>query len=75
MTTPDDKLHRELGELDTRLAALEEASDKQNDKLDELVAWKNGVDGGKRAIGLIIAAGALVGGLISWVMTNLAWKG
>ena len=74
MPVANDKLHREMGELDQRMAALEDATKKNTAKLDELVRWKNQLEGGKRAIVIAISAAATVGGLISWAASHLAWK-
>ncbi len=56
------------------MIALEEATRKNTAKLDELVKWKNQLEGGKRAIVIAISAAAAVGGLISWAASHLAWK-
>lgn len=74
MPITNGELHREIGELEVRLSALEEATARNTDKLDELVTWKNQLEGGKRAIVIAITAAATVGGILSWAMTHLAWK-
>ena len=47
MPVTNGELHRELGELEARMESLEEATGKNTEKLDELVKWKNHLEGGK----------------------------
>lgn len=72
--TSNDDLQREMGEVETRLDNFERIMERNTKKLDELVTWKNQIDGGKKTVFFAISAAASCGAVVSWVLTHLSWK-
>lgn len=63
---------RELGEIDVRLTSLEKRMGLQCKKLDELLKMKQQIEGGKKAVGFLVAIAATVGAGAGYIAQH--WK-
>jgi predicted ribosome quality control (RQC) complex YloA/Tae2 family protein len=65
---------RELGVIEQRLSALESRAKLQNGKLDELIEMKHQIEGGKKAVTLLVTIAATVGAAVGYVLQHMSWK-
>lgn len=83
MTRADNEriavLENELKHLSEQFAEHRDESRKDakamaaalKDMTDNMTAWNNRVDGGKKAIGLLMTLGAAFGSALTWLGTHL----